>query len=77
MAMSSFQLASQPRVFPTVDPEAKTGDFFGPAGGKRALSGPAVKLEPEEALTSPENKKVLWEESCKATGISPESFGMA
>jgi NAD(P)-dependent dehydrogenase (short-subunit alcohol dehydrogenase family) len=49
----------------SLDPEAKSGDFFGPAEG---WTGYPDALEPEELLFDPENIRVLWEESEKAVG---------
>ncbi len=43
----------------------ESGDFFGPQGPQR--TGPAEKMPDER---NPENERVLWEESLKATGIS-------
>lgn len=44
------------------DPEARSGDFFGPEGG---WTGIAVKLTPEALLLDPENIKINWE-GCEA-----------
>jgi NAD(P)-dependent dehydrogenase (short-subunit alcohol dehydrogenase family) len=43
------------------DPEAKSGDFFGPDGWK----GFPEKLNPEPLLTDPENIRINWE-GCEA-----------
>lgn len=43
------------------DPEAKSGDFFGPRG----WTGPAVKLEPEALLFDADNVRINWE-GCEA-----------
>lgn len=44
-----------------MDPEAKSGEFFGPQG----YTGFPVSLPPEELLTDPENIRVNWE-GCEA-----------
>ena len=43
------------------DPAAKTGDFYGPP----QWSGFPGKLQPEELLTDPENRRITWE-GCEA-----------
>ncbi len=44
-----------------VDPEAQTGDFYGPEG----WTGFPGKLIPEESLSDPENIRINWE-GCEA-----------
>jgi NAD(P)-dependent dehydrogenase (short-subunit alcohol dehydrogenase family) len=46
----------------------KSGDFYGPAGGRNAMKGDAVLLEPEDICTDEESKKMLWEVSEAAVG---------
>ena len=48
-----------------MDPEAKSGNFFGPAAG---WSGYPELLTPEELLTDEANIKVLWEGCETAVG---------
>lgn len=45
----------------SMDPEAQSGDFYGPSG----WTGFPEKLEPEELLMDPENIRVNWE-GCEA-----------
>ncbi|CAE8667299.1 unnamed protein product [Polarella glacialis] len=49
------------------DPEAKSGDFFGPSG--LTGTGPCVLLpsEPEESFADEASRKMLWEVSCEVT----------
>jgi len=47
------------------DPEAKSGEFYGPPG----LTGPAV-LNADEPLADAESRDLLWEQSLKTTGAS-------
>lgn len=49
------------------DPAAVSGDFFGPAG----WSGFPGNLEPEPALDSAHNRRVLWEGCEAAVGAFP------
>ncbi|UTW64521.1 SDR family NAD(P)-dependent oxidoreductase [bacterium SCSIO 12741] len=49
----------------TLDPEAQSGDFFGPESGWKGFP---VHLEPEDFLSSEDNIQVLWEGSEKAVG---------
>lgn len=46
----------------------KSGDFYGPVGGKNAMKGDAVLLEPEDICTDEESKNMLWEASEAAVG---------
>lgn len=50
------------------DPEAKSGDFYGPSGGKTAFSGPAVHLTPELYLHDDKSIETLWAASNAAIG---------
>ena len=50
------------------DPEAQSGDFYGPEG----WTGFPQKLPPEELLLDPENIKLNWE-GCEAA-VGPFSF---
>lgn len=47
------------------DPEAKSGDFFGPKG----MTGLAV-LEPDEKLADADSREMLWQKSVEVTGAS-------
>jgi len=49
----------------SMDPEAKSGNFYGPSAG---WSGFPDLLTPEELLYDPENKEVFWEGCEKAVG---------
>ena len=48
-----------------MDPEAKSGDFFGPTAGWK---GYPDQLTPEESLYDPENIRINWEGCEKAVG---------
>lgn len=50
-----------------VDPEAKSGDFYGPEG----MTGFPVALTPEPALSSAHNVAVNWEGCEAAVGAFP------
>ncbi|MFK7991813.1 MAG: SDR family NAD(P)-dependent oxidoreductase [Sandaracinaceae bacterium] len=49
------------------DPEAMSGDFYGPTG----WTGFPEKLPPEELLTDPENRRIHWEGCEAAVGAFP------
>ena len=48
--------------------DVASGDFYGPAGGQKAMAGAAVIIEPEAALTDQAQLDMLWAESEKAVG---------
>lgn len=49
------------------DPQAKSGDFYGPKG----WTGFPEKLPPEDLLTDPENLRIHWEGCEAAVGAFP------
>lgn len=49
------------------DPLAQSGDFFSPAGGAFA-TGPAVLLDREDDLITPEMRELVWRASEEAAG---------
>jgi NAD(P)-dependent dehydrogenase (short-subunit alcohol dehydrogenase family) len=48
----------------------ESGEFYGPAGGEKAMKGEAVKLDfgPANICSGDEAKKMLWEKSSEAVG---------
>ena len=49
----------------SMDPNAKSGDFYGPSAGWKGF--PEL-LEPEELLTDPNNDRIFWEGCENAVG---------
>lgn len=49
------------------DPEAQSGDFYGPKG----WTGFPEKLPPEDLLTDPENLRIHWDGCEAAVGVFP------
>lgn len=50
------------------DPEARSGDFFGP-DGRGEMRGYPVRVEPVERAKDPELARRLWEISVERTGV--------
>ena len=50
------------------DPDAMSGDFYGPGSGKMDMKGPVVKFDLEELYDNRETKDLLWNKSCEAIG---------
>ena len=48
------------------DPDAMSGDFYGPGSGKMDMKGPVVKFGLEEFYENRKTKGLLWNKSCEA-----------
>ncbi|MYM62294.1 oxidoreductase [Pseudomaricurvus sp. HS19] len=57
-----------PTLRATVDPEAQSGDFYGP-GGKKQMKGPAVKVVTNPAVKDGGRVQQLWQLSEALTGV--------
>lgn len=55
------------------DPEARSGDFFGP-DGRGEMRGYPVRVEPVDLAKDPELAGRLWEISAERTGVVFETF---
>lgn len=59
---------AQPQLRAALDPDAKTGEFYGPSGYKE-MKGKAVLVKAEAKAHNEQNAKDLWELSEKLTGV--------
>ncbi len=57
-----------PTLRAAVDPDARSGDFYGP-GGKRQMQGPPVKVATNPAVNDLQRAHQLWQLSEKLTGV--------
>ena len=71
-AMSLFQQSAEDGTLGLLhcccDPEAESGDFYGPEGSPIFATGPARKLPREEQLASEERREQVWRASEAAVG---------
>jgi NAD(P)-dependent dehydrogenase (short-subunit alcohol dehydrogenase family) len=64
----SAAMGALPTLRAACDPDAKSGDYYGPAGITE-MAGPPVKVGCTTAAKDPESARQLWERSRDLTGV--------
>lgn len=71
LVAQSAAAGAWPQLRAATDPDARSGDYYGPAG-LLETRGPAIKVGMLAAARDPEAARLLWQESVRLTG---EKYG--